>query len=65
MSLSDQAPVSVKDIPERVLEMSIVMSFVLFAPWSTCSSSRGGNHAHQFEFEECAVHEIISASSEG
>jgi hypothetical protein len=38
MSLSDQAPVSVKDIPERVLEMSIVMPFVLFAPWSRCPS---------------------------
>jgi hypothetical protein len=36
MSLSDQAPVSVKDIPERVLEMSIVMPFVLFAPWNRC-----------------------------
>jgi hypothetical protein len=30
MSLSDQAPLSVKDIPERVLEMSIVVLFVLF-----------------------------------
>jgi hypothetical protein len=32
MSLSYQAPVSVKDIPAKVLEMSIVMPFVLFAP---------------------------------
>jgi hypothetical protein len=36
MSLSDEAPVPVKDIPERVLEMSIVMPFVLFAHWSRC-----------------------------
>lgn len=36
MPLSNQAPVSVKDIPERVLEMAIVMPFVLFAPWNKC-----------------------------
>ena len=36
ISLSDQAPISGSDIPERVLEMVIVMPFVLFVPWSYC-----------------------------
>lgn len=36
LPLSVQAPISMEEIPERVVEMTLVMPFVLFAPWSRC-----------------------------
>jgi hypothetical protein len=38
ISLTHRVPVPLHDIPERVLEMCIVMPFVLFAPWNRCPS---------------------------
>ena len=39
LPLSDRAPISAKEIPKRVIELTLTMPFILFIPWRRCPPS--------------------------